>query len=241
MDHTYIEQHHIVDRYVMAKLPVDEAADFEEHYLGCPVCLAELERAKVMTAAFRRAAGEGAARMAAGYRPAPAAALALAGLGRARRWGAAAALLAVALLPATVVFQQQKAARRILATELDAARRPRAMTPILYLDAERGAGSAAPVLRVPLSATAGGLVLVLELEPRAAATYDVALERRADRGELWRGSGLRPGADGTVTVSLPPAFLAAGDYDLAVGGHAASGAAVAVGRFAFRVLASASD
>ncbi|MCP3963059.1 MAG: zf-HC2 domain-containing protein [bacterium] len=39
-DHAYV-----IDRYVMGRLPQDEAADFEEHLLGCPACIEQLELA----------------------------------------------------------------------------------------------------------------------------------------------------------------------------------------------------
>ena len=43
MDHTEIEELQVVDRYLMGKLPEADAGRFEEHYLGCPRCLDELE------------------------------------------------------------------------------------------------------------------------------------------------------------------------------------------------------
>ena len=65
MNHTEIEEQHIVDLYLMGKLPAEEAARFEEHYLSCPECLDRLEEAEPMQRGFKRAAGQDAARLAA--------------------------------------------------------------------------------------------------------------------------------------------------------------------------------
>jgi len=51
MDHTFIEDNNIVDRYLMKKLTEQEAAQFEEHFIDCEQCLEQLE----VTANFRRA------------------------------------------------------------------------------------------------------------------------------------------------------------------------------------------
>ncbi|MEE8584286.1 MAG: zf-HC2 domain-containing protein [Acidobacteriota bacterium] len=88
-----IEQHQIIDRYLMGKLPPHEAARFEEHYLSCPQCLEQLEMAETMLKGFKTLAaqeatgGAGAGRrfggrpaLVMGWRAVLAAAAALAGL-----------------------------------------------------------------------------------------------------------------------------------------------------------------
>ena len=42
-DHDYIQDHQVVDRYLMGKLKEEEKAAFEDHYLDCVQCLDELE------------------------------------------------------------------------------------------------------------------------------------------------------------------------------------------------------
>ena len=64
MNHTEIEEHQIVDLYLMGQLPAEEAARFEEHYLSCPECLDRLEDAESLQRGFKRAAGQDAARLA---------------------------------------------------------------------------------------------------------------------------------------------------------------------------------
>lgn len=64
MKHSEIEEHQLIDRYVMGKLPPDEAESFEEHYLSCPQCLDQLAVAESMQRGFKRAAGQDVAQIA---------------------------------------------------------------------------------------------------------------------------------------------------------------------------------
>jgi hypothetical protein len=63
MDHTYIEEQQIADRYVQGTLPADEAERFENHYLSCPECLDRLDLAESVQRGFRRAATQDAERV----------------------------------------------------------------------------------------------------------------------------------------------------------------------------------
>jgi hypothetical protein len=105
MDHDYIEQNHIADRYVLGTLPADESDRFEEHYLSCQECLGRLERAESLQRGLKRAAAEDAARVALARRAGFLAVLAR--LGRSRLAGlAAAALLVILILPSWLAFRQ---------------------------------------------------------------------------------------------------------------------------------------
>jgi hypothetical protein len=42
MNHEQIEQLHLVDRYLMEKLSAEESSIFEEHFIDCPQCIAQL-------------------------------------------------------------------------------------------------------------------------------------------------------------------------------------------------------
>src|SRR6185295_14428367 len=109
MDHTYIDEQHVVDRYVRGTLPAEEAARFEEHYLSCQDCLDQLDLAESMKRGFQRAAGQDAARVVASRQLAFVAWLAR--LGRSRQ----AAVLAMTLLVAALLpwgLAQRKIADR---------------------------------------------------------------------------------------------------------------------------------
>lgn len=53
MDHDYIEQFDIVDRYVMRRLAAEEKEQFEEHFIDCPQCIDSMETARGLTQGFR--------------------------------------------------------------------------------------------------------------------------------------------------------------------------------------------
>jgi hypothetical protein len=97
MDHTYIDEQHVIDRYLRGTLPAEEAARFEEHFLSCQDCLNRLDLAEAMKRGFQRAAGQDAARVVASRQLALVAWLAR--LGRSRQ----AAVLAMALLVAVLL------------------------------------------------------------------------------------------------------------------------------------------
>ena len=46
MDHAYIEEHGLVERYHQGLLPPDEEARFEEHFVTCAPCMEQLELAR---------------------------------------------------------------------------------------------------------------------------------------------------------------------------------------------------
>ena len=57
MDHSYIDEHQVAERYLMGKLPPEEAAHFEEHSMSCAECLDRLEAAEKLQAGLRAVAG----------------------------------------------------------------------------------------------------------------------------------------------------------------------------------------
>jgi hypothetical protein len=111
MDHRTIDADNVAERYVTGRLAPEEAARFEEHYLDCPDCCARVEAAERLQRGLRRLAEEaagGATRAALDARPA--------GWGRSPRlaW-AAAAVLALALLPAGLEMRRIRELRGELA------------------------------------------------------------------------------------------------------------------------------
>ena len=105
MDHDYIEQHHLADRYLMGKLSPEETDRFEEHYLSCQLCLDRLEQAETLQRGLKRAAAEDAARLVTARQAGFLAVLAR--LGRSPRAGIAlAALFAVLLLPGLLAWRE---------------------------------------------------------------------------------------------------------------------------------------
>lgn len=64
MDHSYIDENQLAERYLQGQLPPAEAAAFEEHSLGCQECLDRLELAEVMQRGLREVAVQEAERTA---------------------------------------------------------------------------------------------------------------------------------------------------------------------------------
>jgi anti-sigma factor RsiW len=56
MDHGYIEENNVADRYLMGKLSAEERARFEEHFVDCAQCLDRLETTEGIRAALRTVA-----------------------------------------------------------------------------------------------------------------------------------------------------------------------------------------
>lgn len=98
MNHRDIEEHQVVDRYLMGRLAPEEAEVFEQHFLGCPECLERLELAEKLQLGFKAAAVQAAV-----ARATVARASVLATLARVLRSpqgaGLLAALLVVAIAP----------------------------------------------------------------------------------------------------------------------------------------------
>jgi len=105
MDHRAIDAENIAERYVAGRLPPKEAAVFEEHYLDCPSCCARVESAERLKRGLRRLAEEAAVRAPGPPRWSRSPRLAL----------AAAALLAVALVPAWFELREVQRLRSDLA------------------------------------------------------------------------------------------------------------------------------
>jgi Putative zinc-finger len=46
MDHSYIDQFNLIDRYLKGRLAAEESARFEEHFVDCPQCVDRLKTTK---------------------------------------------------------------------------------------------------------------------------------------------------------------------------------------------------
>ena len=170
MNHTYIEEQHIADRYVRGNLAAEEAQRFEEHYLSCPECLDRLALAESMERGFKRAAGQDAARLAVGRQLALVAWLTR--LGRSRQMAVLSmALFVLAVLPAGLALREVGQRGR----ELEQTRS------VLEQERERsatGARSAEAVETLRSELDASRRDLAAEREARANADQQLAESRK---------------------------------------------------------------
>ncbi len=160
MDHQAIDAGNIAERYVTGRLTPEEATRFEEHYLDCPSCCARVEAAERLQRGLRRLAEE--------------AAVGAPGDSRATSWSrsprlalAAAALLAVALVPAWLELGEI----RRLRFDLDATREALART-------QRGAGAAERLATVEGELQRTRRDLAAEAEKREALAREMAADRQ---------------------------------------------------------------
>jgi hypothetical protein len=58
MEHRYIEEYNIIDRYLLRKLPDEDRVRFEEHFLDCRQCLKQMEMTERLRAWLRKATAE---------------------------------------------------------------------------------------------------------------------------------------------------------------------------------------
>lgn len=251
MDHTYVEEHQIADRYVMGTLPPEEAERFENHYLSCPECLDRLELTESVQRGFKRMAGQDAAQLAAVKQLAVVAWLSR--LSRGRQAGALlGALLVVAVLPAGLALRngvqlaqahsllnqerQRTAFVGVLQAELGRERaarthaeeqtgQARGNDTVAFLGVERGEPEGdGPALHLPAG---GWLILEVPVDPPFQPPYRAIL-RNGKGQEVRRIEGLQPNERSSLSLSLPPTLVPPGDYSVMIepGGQ----------RFGFRVL-----
>src|SRR4051812_31811731 len=112
MDHTYIEENGLVERYYQGLLPPEEEARFEEHFVGCPQCTEQLELARGFQRGVKSMVAEDAAR----------ATLIQAGLfawlarrSRLAQWGLALAALLILGLPVVWFASEGRSLRQTVA------------------------------------------------------------------------------------------------------------------------------
>jgi Putative zinc-finger len=193
MDHREIDAGNLAERYVTGRLPPEEAASFEEHYLDCPACVARVESAERLQRGLRRLAEEAAVR-------AP---------GDSARWSrsprlalAAAALLAVALVPAGLELGQIRRLRSELATTRDTLARTQA---------ESGPADRLAAIQGELQQTQRDLAAVVEKQKTFST--EIAKDRQPQANvPVLALTPVRGGAGGgpvrTLTLPKEPGWVA---------------------------------
>ncbi len=208
LNHALIEKHDVVGLYVTGRLTPDDSARFEEHYLDCPECIAEIQAAERLQRGLSRAVAQDAARVGLGKMIARA-------LGRpGMAWVAMAALLSVAVGLPTFWMQGRIASleERLLQAHVDRsiALQPGINTPVIELSPLRGGASSTYSLSLP--PTPGWLVFALAPEPMGE-TYEAILTTAEDR-KIWQADGLQPDPAGKIHISFHSSQFEPGIYHL---------------------------
>jgi Putative zinc-finger len=239
MEHSFIEEHNHIFRYVRGTMPVAERAAFEEHFLDCPDCLEQLETARSLREAIRMAAAE----------LAPSAEAAT---GEPRTWWlgwlfgwkwmplSATACLAATSLTGVFLYRQLEQTRSELgraqlayARELDMSRKslqgPERNLPLFYaLNQSRGAGSGARVLEIPQSPR--WVIFSIAFDASQFQSYRATLRNQAAQA-VWQNDNLQPSSPDSIAIPVLSTYLTPGTYILTIEGRSDSGQHVPVSTF----------
>jgi len=258
MDHTYIKEHNVVERYEMDKLTAAESAGFEEHFVDCSECQSQLTTARDLRQALQAAATEN--ENLPGLKPAtPPIGV------RVWRWAAASSAACVVLLMATVLFLLREAhhLQRQLSQANDASQtsrqryeaerqtntkqQPQPTGPgeasglpltasVFPLNMTRGEepGGSGPADRVVLSKSPQWVVLSLDLNGNDFQSYRATLAHSGDEA-LWKAGGLTTARSNTLGLTFPSSFFRQGDYFLTLEGQTRQGSYAVAGHYSFRV------
>lgn len=266
LDHSTIDEEALVARYLQGALAADEETRFEEHFLGCAACQAELVAERGLRRGLKRMAVEDLATLRVGV---------LAALAR-WRWSRLAlgglAALALAALPAGLLWRESRQlrdraaaaeteagalrerlaagerlaaeSRRDLEAQLAAATAaagklvaPRVDLPVFLLRTFRDPAEAPPV--IDLARVGDAVALAVDVGLAAAPRYRAVL-RGPDGSSLFERVDLQPNALEVLLLTFPASFLPSGELGLEVDGLRSDGTRFAVGRFRFRVVGAAS-
>ena len=218
MTHSQIEEHNIIDRYLMRQLPAESETAFVDHYLACPQCVEKLEAGRETLAAIREACAGGlperlgARRRGRQFILAPA-------------WGLAALLVVAGVWvgvvrrpsPGRPENQSRGAARR--AAESSAA----GGLPVVALDSYRTGAAEAP--KVPSTIAAKAFLLRLNL--RGLSSYkQYTLEIVNDSGaQVWLKEGIARSGSDALEVKVEGAPLVPGAFWVRLAGRRPDGSA----------------
>ena len=211
MDRTYIEAHHVIDRYLMGQLSADEKNAFEQAYLDDPELLDQLQRAQAMHAELKKAelqlSGKmGPSRSAARWMYRPAFAL------------SALMLFGASLVLSGFLYSELRSQRSVSIV-------PIAVGNEVWLEQTRGQTD--HLKTVPVN---GPVILRIDIGPNDARSYSVDIGRQS--GEVQTFTGLT--ADSENSLRLLVRDMEEGQYSITVWASSENADTVNVGEFRFR-------
>ena len=199
MNHADAKLSNAAERYVLKELPDAESEGFEEHFFDCPECALDVRHLALMSEAIRECPIHASAGR-------PVAARGSNWLDGVREWwsrpivGLAAA---AAILWLTVLSAYQ-------ARELRQQFKPQATVSFLLLPDARGTVTT-------VSSHDASQVVVLEADlPGSIGGIKWEVRRIGANEPIGEGEAVSPRSGSVLKVILPPSYLAAGEYSLAV-------------------------
>lgn len=243
MEHSYIDDSDLVDRYLTRKLGAEERIAFEEHFLDCRQCLAQLKFAEALRDGIRTFAADAAPLPEAQVRP------------PFYRWFAgawwrplvpAAAGLLVVLLPVSLLLRQyREEVARVEVASADLRTKYTALRQQLE-GAQRGAAvfilsetrSVEPeaLQKVPIPRTPQWMVLIFERDVSQFRSYRATLLNKVGR-TVWQSDPIEPLSPDAIGISFSSSLLIPGDYTIRLEGLDAGGQPRSPAALSFRAIA----
>jgi hypothetical protein len=263
MDHTFIEDHGLIDLYHRGQLPPEQEIEFEEHFVGCAECQERLEMARGFQRGLKTTVAEDVVRTS------------LLAWAMKRRGLAVLALLLAAVLPAVGFLAGSRDARQSIEARwrrLYEGERQNATGLRQRLEEserrrneerreleDRLAQAETPTAAAPLVNTPVFLLTAVRSEPgEPAAVIDLSTSRyfslAVDAGDdpriqsyrvtiadsrgarVFREAGLKANPLEAVLVTFPGEYFKPGEYRLAVEGVKPDGTVSHLGAHSFRVV-----
>lgn len=215
MNHQFIEEQDVIERYLLKRLSQEEAEKFEEHYFQCDQCFDALQEKEklilgVKLAAQKRLMSDSVKKGRIDWK----ALLEL--LTRERLIIATAAVFIMLLsLPAYrgIVTVDQ------LNTRLQQWQQPRANVVTYSLDESRNIQRGiSPIVEIPIKSTTDIFLLSFNLPERDSIVSQISAEIIDEKGGVvWHEDNLQESEEyGNFTISCPGGFFEGGNYQLIV-------------------------
>jgi hypothetical protein len=226
MEHSFIEQTDVIDRYVRGTMPPAERFEFEEHFLDCQECLEQLEIARSLREGIKVCAAQPIVRAATqprvsrwfSWRPAAAAAL---------------AVLLISAIPSVVLYRSLNGALERETSKANQLANASLLPPAVYtLSPTRGAQTA-HAIAIPESPR--WILLALELDTSQYHEYRALLQDGAGQ-PVWTSGALKADGPDAIGVAFPSRILHPGDFVLVVEGRRADGGYDSVSSFLLRAV-----
>jgi hypothetical protein len=231
MTHDYIDDNQIAARYLMGKLDAEEEAAFEEHFVDCRECLANLELIRDFRGHLHDAASETLSQRRGWFAR-------LAGLALWQQRAAWAAAAMVLIGVPSIILQMDLRGRfgddAPAQEQVTDAGIPLGAS-IGRLTSVRGATGGEPASRVELTGAPWVALLPEHEYDPAFVRYTAALTDSAGR-QIWSAADLKAAGPDTIAVLAPASSLNPGEYSLRLEGVDGQGRAQLLGLYRFLVI-----
>ena len=231
MDRTYIDNHHVVERYIADKLSDEERRAFEEYFIANPEIVKDIEAAARIKVGLHTLSETNTLNDV--LKPAV--------RNRSGLWAMAASIVAVAIVSAVWFGRGVDSPLVAALSELsDPQGKPLTLADSYAVMRLRSRSNDAEI-ELPASQQAVELRILPEIETQPPR-YRVTISRINDAGaptNVGHIDGLIPREDGFVSVFFDSSQLGAGRYQLTLSGDADTSAAAEVS--VFRILLRATE